>query len=331
MTVSKTLVAKIGISSSIALMTGLGMMPIFDDDIKSVVESLDFENSDYLTPFISINTLVIFSLLANFVFMHYFLDGDENDDGLNVKLFTAKGVAILAAMLPVSQLWAVELSNQEFVGSSGFDQYMAWATFTTLPVLGYESMICYSSLKNFLKNKTTHIELNSVGDKLFVYIPTTLSIPGRFVAYSYSTYFLAEKIGIPDGYSIAIGIVAGGVVGATVLGIGEYGKLKSLFEPSNSRLPLNKVLLGAVCAMEGVILTVPMVSTGMNAIPGADPLIKALLYSPLFISNTVLQGSNVYDAIKYVYTSADSYCCNSQEVTPILGDVSDNNLYEEIS
>lgn len=310
----KELFVKIGFSSTLALLTGLGMMPIFDDDINSLTtDGLDWEDNEYISPIIAINTLAIFTLLANYVYLSYLteesdVDIVENKPG-KLALTLAKFVAICAAISPVSQLWVVELDNQEYVGSSGFDQYIAWATVTSLPILAHESMTCYSSLKAQLRDNLNHIDLNSVGDNIFVYTPTLLSIPGRFISYYYSTYFLAKEIGIPEELSIATGILVGGVIGSAVLGVAEYRALKSLFEQKEEPIGKLKTLFGVMCALEGVILTLPMVATGMSAIEDQPALIKGVLYSPLFISNTVFRGSSIYEAVVGTYDFMNSYFC----------------------
>lgn len=297
----KGLVLKIGFSSTFAFLTGLGMMPIFDDDVKSLTtDALDWEDNKYLSPIIAINTLVVFSLLANYLFLKYLMreSGSEEskDESGKLSLLAAKSVSVCASLAPVSQLWVVELENKEYVDSEGFDEYIAWAMATSLPILLHESMLCYSALKAQLKDNLTQINLNSVGDNVFVYIPTLLAIPGRFISYYYSTYFLAKKIGLPEELSIVSGIIIGGVLGSAVLGVAEYRSLKSLFENKEASLDKLRITFGAVCALEGALLTLPMVATGISAIEDQPVLIKGVLYYPLFISSTVLRGSSLYEA-----------------------------------
>ena len=252
-------------------------------------------------------------MLANYVYLSYLteeadVDIVENEPG-KLALTVAKSVAICAAISPVSQLWVVELDDQEYVDSSGFDQYIAWATLTSLPILAHESMTCYSSLKAQLKDNLTHINLDSVGDNIFVYTPTLLSMPGRFISYSYSTYFLAKEVGMPEELSIASGILIGGLVGSAVLGVAEYRALKNLFERQEEPVGKLKMAFGVMCALEGAFLTLPMVATGMSAIEDQPALIKGALYSPLFISNTVFRGSSIYEAVVGTYDAMISYFC----------------------
>ena len=61
----KGLAAKIACSSVFAFLTGLGMMPIFDDDINSLTtDGLDWEDNEYISPFIALNTLAIFFIVG---------------------------------------------------------------------------------------------------------------------------------------------------------------------------------------------------------------------------------------------------------------------------
>lgn len=363
MKISKKLLAKIGISSSLAFLTGLGMMPIFDDDIKSLTdeEGVDWQDNEYISPIIALNTLLVFTVLANYFYLNFFVEDqrnlkkDDNEDNTNnqsVNKTTLAGigaVSLCAAMLPVSQLWVVELDDQEYVGSSGFDQYIGWATVTSVPVLLSEAIICYSSLKHQIQHKVSDINLDSVGDKLFAYGPTVASFPGRFISYSYSTYFLAKEIGIPEEVSIGLGILIGGVISSSFIGAVEYGALKSLFK--EQEVPISKldVLLGAVCALEGSILALPIVATGMNVIEDQSDLVKSALYAPVFITNSVLKASLIHKAITKSYYALKNYCCvgvdslkeipeweKVTEVTELVSnniDISGDNsdIYEEIS
>lgn len=318
----KTLIAKIGLSSSLAFLTGLGMMPIFDEDIKSLTsEGLDWEDNEYISPIIALNTLLIFSILANYFYLNYLVedtrdfreDREENNSDNEVlnKVFLGSAgiVSLCASALPVSQLWVVETDNQEYVGSSGFDQYIAWATFTTLPVFLNEAITCYASLKDQFQRKLLHVDLDSIGDKLFLYTPVIASVPGRFISYYYSTYFLAKEIGLPEEIAIGIGITIGGVIGSTVIGAIEYGSLKSLFQKQESPMSKFSIVLGVFCAVEGCVLALPMIATGMDVIEDQSALLKSALYAPLFITSSTLKASIIHESIIGSYNAIKQYCC----------------------
>lgn len=351
----KSLLAKIGLSSGLAFMTGLGMMPIFDDDIKSLTEDgLDWEDNEYISPIIALNTLMIFSILANYFYLNYFIedqrdfredrenDEPENEFASNMFSIAAGAVSLCAAALPVSQLWVVETENQQYAESSGFDQYIAWATFTTIPILLNETITCYASLKDQFQRKLLNVDLDSVGDKLFLYTPVVMSIPGRFISYYYSTYFLAKEIGLPEEIAIGTGIIVGGLIGSSVIGAIEYGAMKSLFQKQEGPLKKLDILLGSFCALEGCVLALPMVATGMDVIEDQSAFLKSALYSPVFITSSVLKSKIIHEVITGSYKAMQQYCCVGvdsfndilrwEDVTNEVNlNGSDSNLYEEIN
>lgn len=278
--------------------TGMAMTPIFNHLIKeSEFFGQDIHKNDYVYAISSLNTVLIYSTTATLASYYYFKSSSLNttytSNCTKVSIYGAKICGSMAALIPLSLLWGVELQNQNHSHSSGFDQFLAWATFTTLPLTLYKSIDASRSIDKIYINRD-NINLNSTGAKAFVYTPIAISLVGRFIAYGYASYNMCKAFGLDDTSSMALGAI-GGSSAAISTSVLEYNALKGLFK-KHPEYNCKNVVGGIFSAIEGAWLAIPTVSVGLAAISGWNPFVKATIFAPLFFTDTALQASNIYNA-----------------------------------
>jgi hypothetical protein len=121
---------------------GLAMMPIFNKEVRNLENyGINVHENDASFAISTINTLFIAGCSAGFYFYNYFFNHkeeakQEEPNKCKTALLTlCKVGSIASALIPVSMLWNVELNNQKVKETHGFDQFIAWATFTSVPLL----------------------------------------------------------------------------------------------------------------------------------------------------------------------------------------------------
>ena len=123
---TKIKLVQLAISGIVGIGTGLAMLPIFDSEVQELSEAgLIIDEYNVASIGVSINTLAIFSTVSTIALYHYMSHRDHKDESTpfqKIALDIAKVASLCSAILPVSQLWAIEVTNQSIVGSSGFDE-----------------------------------------------------------------------------------------------------------------------------------------------------------------------------------------------------------------
>lgn len=300
----KVKLVKLLISGVIGIGTGLAMLPIFDGELNELENAgINIDEYNITSISVSLNTLILFSSVASISIYHYLQDHskDKPSEMQKVALELGKVASMCATILPISQLWGIELNNQYITGTEGFNEYIAWATATTVPLCIFKSIENYEYVKDFVLNKLDYIKLDNVGSKLFVYMPTILSSVGRFISYSASAAYIGEELGLTKEFSLLMGALIGGVAGSGVIGIAEHNSLKFLFEANERPLSIKQKLGAVICGIEGVLLTLPLVTTGMEAVESWSPFLKGLIFSPLFVSHSIYEARTIYKAFEYLF------------------------------
>lgn len=293
----------------VGLSTGLAMTPVFNHLIKqSEIFGNDIHKNDYTFAISTINTSCIYGVTATGS-MYYFLKSKE----LNVRnnldrklLILAKIAASCVALVPLSLLWVIEIENQKAVKSEGFDAFIAWATFTTAPLLISKCIDSCRSINKMYQNIET-IQLDSTGSKFFVYTPVALSLVGRFISYYAAGNNLAKAAGGDNTTSMIAGVASGGI-GSLSTSIFEFTALKSLFKKQTESFTLTKFCAAAASIIEGTWFTIPVVSIGITATEGWNPFVKALLFTPLFVSSAAAESLNIYEVGENIYDSLTGCC-----------------------
>lgn len=292
--------AVISISSFGAISVGLSMTPISNEEVKKL-ENYDIDvhlNSTTLA-LSTINTFLSVSFCAG-AFLYYNLthsDKKEITDRQKLLLNLSKVISVIPSLIQPALLWNIELHNREIEGTKGFDQFIAWATFTSLQLFIYKTLTNYHSCKNLILKDSEHVTLDSIGSKLFVYGISTLSVIGRGISFTNVIDDILKNMGIESDASIPLSIITGGIIGNTIIGIGEYLTLKKLFKTNTDNITYKHLMLGIACVLEGGWFSLPLISQGLSASEDWNSLLKGAVFSSYFLSHTSSEATHLYDSI----------------------------------
>lgn len=293
----------------IALGTGFASMPIFNKEIKNLENfNININIHEYESTFIisTLNTLLAITSHNNFSSYKFFNEYKEPSQESNKTVITAIGKigAAISSAIPIALLWNIELKDQAYDGSYGFDKYVMWAAFTTLPLLATKSIKSYESFSKILTTNNEH-HLTSIGDKIFTYGITAISVLARSLAFTHITTEFAKNIGFEDDAADVIGISLGGVIASAIVGLSEYSSLKKLFKPNMEGLTKKDILIGSFSAVEGAWFSLPFISAGLKYVESWNPLLKGAIFAPFFISHTISEGTVINDSFQYAFSSND--------------------------
>lgn len=288
-------------SSILGIGTGFAMMPIFNNEVWDL-DKYGIHIHEYESMFIisTINTLLVTSMYSILSLYHYFnstQEAEELTSSQKVALNFGKVGSVATSILPLALLWNIELHDQQVSGSSGFDKFIAWAAFTTIPLLILKIVEAYEAMSKVVKGEYDDINLDSIGSKLFTYGTTVLSALARGISFSAATIELAKNIGFDEDTSKVLGILIGGVLGSVVSGISEYQAVKSLFRKTEGGFSKREIATSMLSTVEGMWFALPTVSVGLNATQNWNLLIRGAIFTPLFLSRTALEATNMYNAL----------------------------------
>lgn len=335
------LVKRLGVSCLVATGTGLAMMPVFNYLVKNSEQfGVDVHNNKIIFDISTANTFIVASF-SSFVTMNEFIKKHQtnkldNDSFVNA---LSKVCASFSLILPLGLLWVTEVNNQKIAESSGFDQYMAWATFSTIPLVVNQVIESITNVNKVLEAKNFEmISLNdnevinrvSIGSKIVIYGLAATSLIGRSIAFTEVCKSLALASGVNEEVALGLGIAIGGILTSSGVSILEYNNIKILFETTSNNFTMKKAVTGTVALAEGIWFTLPLVSIGLDATSNWNPLLKGGLFVPLLASHTVLESTRIYDNMTSVcnyisdgFSSLKQWCCNDDDIQL----VGDNNDY----
>jgi hypothetical protein len=321
------------LSTTIGIGTGIAMMPIFDKEVQSLDSlGINVDNGTILSSLISINTFILYATSSG-IGIYKFLGDNRQLDITEIKqnaLTISKLIVVSASVLPLYQLWSIEIADHKYVGDQGFDEFLAWASFSTVPLCISKSIEAYEYAKELIVNENPNNTLYSIGSKIFVYVPSALSFIGRFIIYSESAVTLLKTLGANDTVADISGIIIGGIFGSSCIGIAEFEAIKSLFDKQINPTNLKNTIGAIACITEGLFMTLPVISTGVNFMEEYNPLIKTALLAPLLVTHSVLQSKGLYSTyssfIDNIFYSNESESINSDlivndEETSLIGDM----------
>tara|TARA_R110000744_G_scaffold80376_3_gene157798 strand:+ start:1128 stop:1793 length:666 start_codon:yes stop_codon:yes gene_type:complete len=134
------------ILSSLAVGAGSGMalMPLFNEELETL-ESFDINIHNHPSWLIlsTVNTGLVVGSCATIATYHALNHAHKSNDHNNCqKLLSAvaKTGAAMTTLLQLGLMWNIEIENQEIEESSGFDQFIAWAAFATIPLIIYNTI-----------------------------------------------------------------------------------------------------------------------------------------------------------------------------------------------
>ncbi len=312
---------------------GLAMMPIFNQEVKNLDEyNIDVHDNDTSFAISTINTLIV-STVTSALFMYKYLTSKQGDIDIeitkktNLLLNAGKAASVLSALIPVGLLWDVELKDREIEETEGFDQFIAWATFTTAPLLMYKTLNTYHEIEHFLLHKNTfsinnELEL-SVGGKISLYGIIALSAIARGVSFTYLLNELQKRTDIEENIGLPLSIIAGGILANIIKGVSEYSDLRKLFKTQPSKLNWKKITLGFVSAVEGGWFALPLVTKGLQATKDWNELVKGALFVPFFLSHMNSEAGEIYKSFLSV---TEKVTHEESKIQELLGELEEENV-----
>jgi hypothetical protein len=217
-------------------------------------------------------------------------------------------LSVSGAVLPLYLLWKIELHDREEVQSSGFDKFIAWATFTSVPLATFKVLDTYEEIyanfkKHLLYKDNNNItQLDNVGAKLAVYGVGSLALVARGIMLYKMTSEIMEYIEVEETASDIVSFTIGSIAINSIYAVAEHSKLKQLFSSNQALNHSAKVTLKQICfalfsAIEGSWFALPAVGISLTAMEEFNPLLKGALLFPMWLSSSVYESSNMYEAI----------------------------------
>jgi len=289
------------VSGVVGLGSGLALMPIFNKELFSLKEfGIDVHANKTIFAISTINTMFIITPTTTISFYKFINENKKYEETSKQKILFKLGVllTIFPAMFQVSQLWNVELHDQKISESSGFDEYIAWATCTTTPLLANIIVKNIKSLKTFMFEPKQNYELDSLGSKIFVYSTTCLSIIGRSIAYTHAIKEFFTNLGLDENFSLSLGIIFGGLIGSSFNGAIEYNVTKKLFSENHNNLSAKELTLGILCVLQGGWFSLPTISDGLDAVKDWQSFIQAAIFLPTFLTKTIHESNSLYESLQ---------------------------------
>jgi hypothetical protein len=282
----------------VAAGSGMALMPLLNEELKTLENfNINIDNHPAWLILSTVNTGLLIGSCAGITSYHALTHEQEKSDLTNNQkliAFTAKAGAAMSTLLQLGLMWNIEIENQKIEGSSGFDQFMAWATFSTAPLVIYNTIEGSEKIKKILSGED-HQTLNSLGEKLVVYGIAASSFIPRAIAYTAITKEVSEHIGLEESPATAAGIGLGGVLAASFSAIVEYASLKEIFKNRDEPYSLKEKLLGALSSVEGAWFSLATISKALKSVPDWNALLDGSLFFPYFVSRTVHESASIFD------------------------------------
>lgn len=289
----------------IGLGTGLAMMPVFNNKVYKLGSlDIDVHGSTALFVISTLNTLISKSIFTTTNSYKYFTKEPQNVE-LNKCQKTTKTIgytgSVLSSAVPIGMLWEIELNNRKVAKTEGFDQFIAWATFTCIALLVSETIKNSDSVDRLVAKldnaQQEEVVLDSTGAKAVVYLLNILGTIGRSVSYTAVISSVLKGMGLKDDLAETAGIIGGGVILSAIQGASEYSAMKNTFGKREQPLSYMEITVGAISLLEGMWFSLPSLGYGLAYAKEWNPLLKGFLFIPAFITASVREGSSMYNSI----------------------------------
>ena len=320
----------LGVASAFfGLGVGMAMMPIFNEEVEHLENyGIDVHENSALFTVSTLNTLFLMSSYAAFSMYHLFNNSHKQHIELNPLqqklIFGCKILAATSSIASVAMLWDIELENQKIAESEGFDQYVAWAAFSSLPLIAFKSLSNYEHSSEYVKLKllSAPAPLDSLGAKLAVYGIDGMALIARFITYTNLTNDLLTNIGLNKEVSLATSVIASGIMGNVIVGVNEHAKLKKLFLPNHNDIGCKEISIGILSAIEGSWFALPAITAGLEATTEWNGLIRGVLFLPMFLAHANYEAKGIYDSLIPSFTHQEQEDMHLS----LIGDFSNDSL-----
>lgn len=301
--------------------SGMALMPLLNEELETLENfGINIHNHPAWLILSTVNTGLLIGACAGIASYHAFTHEQEKSNLTNNQkliAFIAKAGAAMSTLLQLGLMWNIEIENQRVEGSSGFDQFMAWAAFSTTPLIVYNTIEGSEKIKKILSGKD-HQTLNSLGEKLVIYGITATSFIPRSMAYTAITKQVLEHIGLEETPASAVGIGLGGILAASFSAIVEYASLKEIFKNRDEPYSLKEKLLGTLSSVEGAWFSLATISKALKSVPYWNALLDGALFFPYFVSRTVHESTSIFDTFSLLSEhEKDKFAIESE----VIGDI----------
>lgn len=282
---------------------GLAMMPIFNEEVEHLENyGIDVHGNSTFFTISAINTLIVAGVSTGFYFYNYIFNSKKEEElELNKiqkgALALCKVGGFVGSLIPVGMLWNIELNDQKIEGTHGFDQFIAWATFTSLPLIFFKTLNNFEQVSKYIMGKSDNTDLPNLGSKITVYGLSGISLISRGISLTYIFNEFQKQLGADESISLPISIITGGVIGNITLGLSEYSNLKKLFKNNIDGSNYKQLLLGISSALEGGWFSLPLITQGLEATKDWNALLKGAIFAPFFLSHMNSESSHLYHSI----------------------------------
>ena len=290
-------------STLLGIGVGLAMMPIFNEEVEHLENyGINIHSNSTFFAISTINTLLAIGCSTGFYCYNYFFGAKKEEqvefsDPQKVALNLCKIGGFIGSLVPVGMLWNIELHDQKVEGTDGFDQFIAWATFTTIPLIIFKTIAIFEQTSKYIINNHNNIELDNLGSKIITYGLSSISLIGRGVSLTYVLNELQKQIGLDENISLPISIITGGVIGNITLGLSDYSNLKKLFKTNSNEINYKQLALGLSSALEGGWFALPLISIGLEATGNWNPLLRGSVFTSFFLSHMNSEATHLYHSI----------------------------------
>ena len=282
---------------------GLAMMPIFNEEVEHLENyGIDVHGNSTFFTISAINTLIVAGVSTGFYFYNYIFNSKKEEESELNKiqkgaLALCKVGGFVGSLIPVGMLWNIELNDQKIEGTHGFDQFIAWATFTSLPLIFFKTLNNFEQVSKYIMGKSDNTDLPNLGSKITVYGLSGISLISRGISLTYIFNEFQKQLGADESISLPISIITGGVIGNITLGLSEYSNLKKLFKTNIDGSNYKQLLLGISSALEGGWFSLPLITQGLEATKDWNTLLKGAIFTPFFLSHMNSESSHLYHSI----------------------------------
>jgi len=344
----------------VSVFAAAATMPIFQEEVEHLERyKINIRDSSSLKDSCLLNTLTVITahcglslVKKSYDLYKYYtnhgansIDTEEDIDipiqknYKTLRIIAPLLISPISSLMPVYLLWKVELDNQQVAKSHGFDEFMKWATATTVPLIIYRSAHSHGSASKFVnkvidkltgtRTQEVSAELETIGAKLVVYGTTATAFAGRAITFYSMIKNIMDNILPDDELEVSkkiLSVVLGSGMINAVHFISDYSKMKELFTTKFNTSEIcsvsgvAKAFLAIFSSLEGAWFALPIVGIGIKPIEdiGIGTLPKAALLVSMYISHANHESIAFYkgfmEGAVTIKEILGDYCCTDKNI-----------------
>jgi len=272
-----------------AIGVGVGMMPIFNDDIRALDDEaspvqIHVHASQALFVLSTLNTLVTYTTMSAWQIIKA-LSSEALPRDLptwqSAALRTGKLFSICSSILPISLLWNIELNNQTKSNSSGIDKFTCWAMAGSCALFFAKTLTTNYNITNFILSRFPSKQ--NIPQLLLTGATILTSMPARYGSYLYCLR------------SLPIGVNYIGAIGATaVTAISDFNGMRSVIRQDSEPTTARHILLPVVVA-QSIWFSLPKAIVSYTATTSWNSTFRAVTTVAWVASSSITIGKKIFD------------------------------------